>query len=349
MKQRSHAWIAVRALALLADAEKSKEVKNLVRLLDPHAKSAAIGAWIPDMQESKRGGGMVSNHTFKLAPYTPRKGKDESARFTVTAKELSKKLGPSRAMADLVCGSAVLNSEWWSAPYKADPPPGQHLADRAMALSTMLVDLLLMGDDTIDKLSSAGIDIPGIGRATETRPEQAATYFFMLSHFVADACMPCHCDDRVLSSFTQGKLHKELEQHWVDGTDELFDASLSKKRMSSKEILKRAKDVDKKFGLAFADEVPELRNKDVWEEIVHICRGSFALASIIAPNSEYGYGSKKIVKFLEAFGGKDGEKLLAEVDKAVLHDAVLNTAMVWKHTWLKFAESSKRGKKASSH
>ena len=51
MKQATHAWIAVRAIALLED---SGLCPGLVSMLKPHAREAAIGAWIADEADSFR-------------------------------------------------------------------------------------------------------------------------------------------------------------------------------------------------------------------------------------------------------------------------------------------------------
>ena len=49
MNQRTHSWIAVRAIALLEDENTER---NLVRLLKPHVRKASVGAWIPDQVDA---------------------------------------------------------------------------------------------------------------------------------------------------------------------------------------------------------------------------------------------------------------------------------------------------------
>jgi len=65
VNQRTHSWIAVRAIALLEDEGASK---NLVKLLKPHARMATVGAWIPDQVDAKRGGNKTENHVLKIEP-----------------------------------------------------------------------------------------------------------------------------------------------------------------------------------------------------------------------------------------------------------------------------------------
>ena len=80
------------------------------------------------------------------------------------------------------------------------------------------------------------------------------------------------------------------------------------------EAMEKARGKDKKFGLDFDETtIPSLpKGRDVWLEMVDVCRASFALASIVAPPAKYGYGDTKA---------------------RARFDAVLNTAMVWKNVW----------------
>ena len=59
MKQRTHTWLAIRAIALLED---SGAAPGLVKLLKPYVNSVAIGSWIPDLADSKRGSGDIDRN-----------------------------------------------------------------------------------------------------------------------------------------------------------------------------------------------------------------------------------------------------------------------------------------------
>jgi len=50
MEQRTHTWIALRAVALLED---EGEFPDLVKLFEPHVKAAVIGAWLPGEKDAK--------------------------------------------------------------------------------------------------------------------------------------------------------------------------------------------------------------------------------------------------------------------------------------------------------
>lgn len=328
-------------------ADEGKE-KNLVKLLKPHARKATVGAWIPDQVDAKRGGAgsATDNHVLKMELYDG----DDEERFITPKQELLKRIGTARRTASFLEEDESLDDSWWSTPYRGDvPKPGQHLPNRAMALTTMMKDLLLMGDPVVDRL------VPGRIRFAQymdlemrTTAEAASMYFFMLSHFVADACMPCHCDGRKLAAYDEG-LHKQLEGHWSKKVGTGFEKKKllppdlelteSEARADANRVLQQARDVDDKFGLEFRKPVPGLRPKqDVWLELINVCRASFAVASIIAPPELYPYVDPDARAPFDTVLGQGKEQLRDEVDKIVMHDAVLNTAIVWKHLWKKVSK-----------
>ena len=332
MEQRTHAWIAVRAVALL---EEKGSNKKLVELLRPCARHAAIGAWLPDLADMRRSGGGIQHHVLKLQLY--KGGAPE--RFVAERDQLLGRLACSPAAREYLGSESSLDGTWWSTAYRADPAPGQHIANRAMALSSVLKDLLLMGAPSIDDLLPGRVKfIDSVDDDARTTQEEAALFFFMLSHFIADACMPCHSDARPLAGYDEG-LHKELEAHWRKGIPTAFnDAALSKTRTTGKaqdEVLAAAREVDAAFALQFDSvDVPELpKGRDVWLEIIDACRASFAMSSIIAPPSEYRFDDESArAPFAEVLGG-GRQPVLEAVDRVALTDAVVNTAAIWSHVW----------------
>jgi len=84
--------------------------------------------------------------------------------------------------------------------------------------------------------------------------------------------------------------------------------------------------------------------KDLWLDTVYVCRASFALSCIAFPPDTYGYTGKATPSFKDSLAQGDPD-LLVELDRAVMHDAVLNTAIAWKHLWTGFKPSAKEGKK----
>jgi len=332
LNERTHAWIAIRAIALLEDTGLEK---GLVTLLKPHARKASVGAWIPDQVDAKRGGAgnITECHVLKMEPYEG----TQKVRFVVKKDELLERIGMLRRTAQFLQTDSTLSKDWWSMPFKGDvPKAGQHLPNRIMALATMLKDLLLMGDEQVDHL------IPGEIRFAQylapelrTREEAAAAYFFMLSHFVADAHMPCHCDGRKLAGYDKG-LHKELESYWSRKVGTNFEKKYLLGDDFGTNILQVARNVDAKIDLVFDNEpLPDINKKhDIWLEAVYLCRATFAMASIIAPCSKYPYGGNQRAPFSTLFAD-DNKQLLDEMSSTVMHDAVLSTAIIWKHLWNK--------------
>lgn len=334
MNQRTHSWVAIRSIALLEQEGKSK---NLVALLKPYARKATVGAWIPDQVDAKRAGNATDCHIFKIVPYQG----NEKERFTVKKKDLIKYLGMNRLTAQLLESDTRLDENWWVSPYKGDVSrPGQHLANRAMALSTMMKDLLIVGNRNIDSLIPGKVGfIKDVDVKARTRQEAAALYFFMLSHFVADAGMPCHCDGRKLAGYGNG-LHKELEEHWSQKVGAFFEKGNLLGNSVGVDVLDEAKKIDGQFELDFQScSVPSLgKEKDVWLEVMYTCRASFAVSNIIAPPYSYSYNDEQAMAPFDVVLGNGNAGLLKQVDKAVLHDAVLNTATIWKHVFAKVSK-----------
>jgi len=218
-----------------------------------------------------------------------------------------------------------------------------------MANSVTLIDLLIVGDDRVARHVPREMGFADELDDRERSTEELVTLWCCyLSHFVADACMPCHCDARPLSSYSKGKLHKYLEMHWNDLVGEEFEKDhLADDGLSAADYLAAARAVDGRVGIAFRGKIPDIpryrdrssgrrKKKDIWHDLVDVCRASFTVASIIAPPEAYPYGGRAHPPFDELFSGPDGEELLTDLDRAVLHDAVLNTAMVWKDVWRRF-------------
>ncbi len=345
MNQLTHSWIAIRSIALLED---KKEVANLAKMLKPLARLASVGAWVPDDIDAKRGGSGSStdNHILKIQPIQ----NDPVGRFVCRKADLLSHIGEYRKAYGFLSNDESLDDEWWNASYRGDvDKPGQHLANRAMAMSTMMKDLLLMGNETIDELIPGPIRFARyMAKGACTQEEAAAMYFFMLSHFIADSCMPCHCDARKLHGYDKG-LHRELEEHWATLIGKQFEKGtllgriieMTQEEMAAdgSDLLDKARRVDAKFGLDFGQAtINDLqKGHDVWLELIFICRASFSIASIIAPYQQYPYGKSSARASFETLRSQNA-KLFKNLDRTTMYDAVLNTAIVWKHIWNKVSK-----------
>ena len=102
-------------------------------------------------------------------------------------------------------------------------------------------------------------------------------------------------------------------------------------------IIKAARAFDESFNLSFDNTVPNIMARDTWHEGVYLCRASFAVASILVPPQAFPYDSTRLTSFDEVFHSDDSDpELLADIDQMIMHDAVLNIAMIWKEVWRAF-------------
>lgn len=329
MKQIGHTWIALRAIELIQNDPKTH---GLGKVLAPWAKHSYIGCWLPDMPGFKKGHGIVGNHTFKNAPYS---GENRS-RFVVSKKKLLTALDPNLALHEFIQTKSTLKADWWRQPYKAVQKDGEHLPDCLSSLFDTIADLLLLGDAPLDEL------VPGktgygayLDPACSLASEQVSTFFFMISHYIADCFMPCHADKRKLAAFKTGGAHEGWEKHWDKLIGSYFKKTALKKTSdSSEQVVKKSKGLDKTLGLSFETPLTWPKNdNDIWETAIYWCRASFAFNCEIFPVDKYGYKSQKQPRFKEYF---TDPSQLAEYDRIVLQSAVYAVASTWKTIWRKF-------------
>lgn len=277
------------------------------------------GLFAPPLNHPVRDPGRQRNKKWKAAPPHPRS---------------------SAALGDWAMWG-LYQSQYYASSRVYAPGSVLHLTNtlpgRAMALTTTLIDQLIPGDPKVASHVPGAVSFAHqVDPVARSRCEQIAPYFFMLSHFVADSCQPNHCDARKLSGYSNG-VHKELKAHWNKTVGTYFD---KKKLMASSDtaykVLKTAKAVDQEFGISFSNSVPDLVAGDTWLEMMFVCRAGFAIASIIANPTDFSYSSKKLTKFKDVFDPAVVPELLEDLDKVVMHDAVLNTAIVRKGVWATF-------------
>ncbi|MCP4573703.1 MAG: hypothetical protein GY838_15195 [bacterium] len=333
MQKRTHAWIAIRALALL---EEEGETDGLVSILKPRVRESAVGCWLPDDAYFKKGHGLTANHTFKIEPLQ----NDPAGRFILKRDDLLDHLDANTALHGFLAGPEtenVLTDAWWSASYKADQPNGSHLADVLSSLYDTLMDLMLLGNEDVAALVPGEPGFHAYLRPSVTMGRgQITTFFLMMSHYVADCFMPCHCDGRKLGSFNDDidDVHHDWEWHWDrDITGTYFDKpKLSVCEDGPTAIMARAVSIDEKLDLQFPAAVAIERNDDIWEQAIHWCRASFALMSHLFPPADYPYDGDDTPSFTELFDAERQKKY----DAIILQSAVYTVASIWKKVWLKF-------------
>jgi hypothetical protein len=328
MKERGHTWIALRAIGLIQEDSKTTGLANV---LVPKAKEACIGCWLPDMSKFKKGHGIIGNHTFKNAPYN---GPNKS-RFVLKKDKLLKSLDQNLALYDHIKFQSGLDQAWWNGSYKAIQKDGEHLPDCMSSLFDTIADMLLLGNTELDDLVPGATNYGNyLSQECALSKNQVSTFFFMLSHYIADCFMPCHTDKRKLAAFKPKCLHEGWEKHWEKKIGPYF----SKKRLlhctdSSQTVIDHAIALDADFNLTFDKALswPD-RGDDIWETAIYWCRASFAFSCDIFPVDTYPYDSDEQPLFKDFFTDEE----LAEYDRIVLQSAVYAVASTWKKIWRKF-------------
>lgn len=127
MKQRAHAWVALRALKLLDD---SGSAPKLMELLSFYLSDVWDGAWLPDTLIRD----MSYGHIFKMDAA-------QEERRRVPYRELNKRLAGKRLCLEYVKKSEELNKPYW-----INEEMSGHLPDRVIAINHSIIDMLKMGD-----------------------------------------------------------------------------------------------------------------------------------------------------------------------------------------------------------
>ncbi len=339
MKQRAHAWTALRALKLLDD---SKKAPKLVELLSYYLSDAWDGAWLPDTLIVD----MSYGHIYKMDSSSAALGTNINGnkRFITSHKDIDKSLKGKRLMLNY-----VKNEDTFKKAYMAHPKLGGHLPNRIIALSHSVGDMLKMSNYPMafyakEKKSRHYLkdlskrSVKDLSLSPNFSARQISMVFFLLSHYICDAHMPLHCDlrDRSISRTVKrripSKLHPGIEKEWEKQFPEKKDLILHDYSTSSIDDVVKALpegsflkiDTVKKYSLGKT--IPIIR-QDEWSEMVHICRTSYAVSRkwIKKPY-------KSATAFIEDIGASEFE----DVTNRIFHDAVQSVAAIWLKAWTRY-------------
>lgn len=339
MNQSTHAWLAVEAYRkVVACSEtpegKKKKLDGLARLLGANLGDVVIAAWLPDSLIKD----MAYGHIFKNSLYAGSQVK----RFTLSKKDLLAQL-PDTAQTPKIAFD-LISDDWWKQPYRVKANGG-HLPARVNSLCQTARDMLKMGDDAVVALT--GVRKKGaesINPAFRFSPRDAAMIFWMASHYIADAHMPFHCDNRALASTAKQKTHCDVEALWGEQVARLFHA---------KEILDKEPDIilgtkppsgSKFTDIDFGQNLAPLKNNgDPWKEAVYICRASFATSFALVPSSIATVDDQKTEVSLQDIlsAGICGEDCFWQISRAIMADAADAIARFWQDAWCDFAVPKK--------
>jgi len=310
MKQFSHAWLAFKAIERLEkvalDAGNRQSADELVRWFWNYRDGVIKGSWYPDMVIKD----MATSHVLK---------------FTPVAQGLTKYgiLPDTCQVAPLAIQSSV-----YGHPYKI-VDPSDNLPERCEALAHSVIDNLKM-QETEEK-----------GSPITPTDNHIATLLFMLSHYVADAHMPLHCDGRKFSSGPD--IHAEIESKWdkevrnhykLDVLNERFFYNpegypLRANTDVSNSFLKRVDDglATRCFSLTYGG-----NNNNVRTYMLAVCQNSYLLAYAFFPPE---YDETNITK--ANWQDLPGQQLsFDKLSEVVFCDAIDAIARVWLRVWVRY-------------
>jgi hypothetical protein len=343
MKQRAHAWVALRALKLIDD---SQQAPKLIELLSYYISDVWNGAWLPDTLIVD----MRYGHIFKMDSSSEWLAHDISHEdwFRVPYTELNKKLVGKR-----LCLKYAKDSEELEKPYRSHPRVGGHLPNRVIAISQSISDMLKMSDFPIafyardekpesysNQLTAQKVSDLSLSPIFSAR--QIALLFFVLSHYIADAHMPLHCDLRDYGG-KRGKLKRRLPAGLHPTIEELWESYFPTKedlvlhqylRTSVKDVLSSLPsesliEMDTNSEYQPNSKISSTVS-DEWVEMVHIARTSYAVSRkwIDKPYADVSELTNSPAKLDE----------FKHVTNCIFHDAVESVARLWIKAWRRFVE-----------
>ena len=324
MKAVAHAWLALMALERLKKPKKSeafkrsflggnfddyflgddfdehfqKQAESFVKFFDKHKDSFLKGAWFPD---SVIADNLTGGHTFKLKkPIT----EDEKAQAGEFKNRLPEHLSSLRELG--IKESRLKEQVYRKSKYV--------LPDRCEALVHAIRDMVLIQKDE-EK-----------GSEVIFNDNQITLYFLMLSHYLADAHVPPHCDAR--DFYGPSTIHPDMEKYWdkeikkfyeFDKKRKIFDYDIDGapeliKDENKKELFKESFLYDvigelsgrkwklKKVKGKFADKkIIGEGNKKVYDYAKAICFASYLISTEFIPESvsEKEYKEMKILEIPE--------------------------------------------------
>jgi len=312
MKKFTHAWLAFMAIKRLEEANLShtnrRYADSLIRWFKSHRDGVAQGAWYPDSVIKD----MANSHVLKLTPSTGAECKFKQLPRTYLNYQYGK-------------SSPLKKKSFTVDEY-------DNLPDRCESIAHSVIDHLKM-QESEDK-----------GSPVSPTDNQIALLLFMLSHYVADAHMPFHCDSR---RFSEGvDLHGHMEGEWddtirryyrIDEDNERFfydpygypsrDSSSDQEYQSS--FLKTVNDVlhNRKFIMSWG-----AKNKNVWDFISAICQHSYLLSYCFIPQQHD--STDVTLDNWQSLGSVSFEDL----NVAVFSDAIDSIARIWFRIWRRYVK-----------
>lgn len=305
MKQYTHAWLAMMAMKRLQKANipdtYSISAESLVRWFKNHRDGVVQGAWYPDEIIKD----MASSHVLK---FKPKKNGDKRFKNLPKTYHFYKR-------------SKELNKEKYSYTIESG-----NLPDRCEAIAHSIIDNLKM------------LDSEERGCPISPTNNHIAILFFMLSHYVADAHMPLHCDVRQFSEGT--KLHAKIEDYWDKKVKECYEIDKDNERFfydreGFPNLIKSDEIIDWiEQELVAREFVPDWGkdNRNTWDFMTAICQHSYLTAYQMIPGK---YDENlKWDDFLILNTNPNFDIL----SKEILIDSIDSITRIWLRVWKRYLD-----------
>jgi hypothetical protein len=303
MKQYTHAWLAFMAIKRLEESNISATYNphSLIKWFKNHRDFVLQGAWYPDAIIKD----MATSHVLKYKP--DGNLKDDNFRKLPGEYHLFN-IGKT--------------SQFFQKGYTIE---SGNLPDRCEAIAHSIVDNLKM-QESEDK-----------GSPISPTDNHVATLFFMLSHYIADAHMPLHCDVRSFSE--KDNVHAHMEKEWDDVIRQCYGIDYDNERFFydpsgyplkktshtmvdwlEQEIIKRP------FTASWGGE-----NDNTWDFMSAITQYSFLMSyKMIPPDYDENNLDWNTFKTLKTGYSFD------DYSKFILIDSIDSIAKVWLKIWNKY-------------
>ncbi len=324
MKKYSHAWLAFKAVERLKNAKSTMSktdkpfAESLIKWFMDHRDGVLQGAWYPDEVIKD----MANSHVLK---FTPKTGNSQKFKNLPTGNSMYKK------------GKV---SPLYNKPFEIEED--DNLPDRCESIAHSVIDNLKMQEKE-DK-----------GSPIAPTDNHVATLLFMLSHYVADAHVPMHCDSRKFSN--RANIHGAVEKEWDDEIKKYYPVDYDNKRFQydkdgfpkfvddgtyASSFLKTIEDTLKKrkFSTSWGT-----GNNNVWDYMSAVCEYSYLISYEFIPKN---YDEKNVTK--KNWQNLPGQKFtFNDMSDYVFTDAIDSIAKVWFRVWRKYMkwEKKQRAKKS---
>jgi hypothetical protein len=315
MKKYTHAWLAFKAIERLEKSQHSAAnqgcVDGLVKWFRSYRDDVIQGAWYPDAVIKD----MSTSHVLKITP--------------APGTRPFRKLPTSHLMYQ-----KGKNSDLHGLGFCIDEDT--NLPDRCEAIAHSLVDNLKMQS------------IEDKGSPICPTNNHVAVLMFMLSHYIADAHVPFHCDSRCFSSGEN--IHGEVEEKWDEEVKTYYEIDKDNERFIYnsqgfplfKNDLSYTQSILSQVETELANRPFQISwgsgNNNTWDFMASVCQYSYLLSYDFIPVN---FDETNVTK-VNWMSLPEQKYTFDQYSVAVLSDAVDSIARIWLRVWRKYSKWEKK-------